>query len=59
VIDRLSAYLHWRDRQSWEQAIMVCKSNPIDWNDIADWAINEQPRFNELDQLRAECEKCT
>ena len=59
VIDRLSAYLHWRDRQSWEQAIMVCKSNPVDWNDIADWAINEQPSFNELDQLRAECEKCT
>ena len=36
---------------------MVCKSNPVDWNDIADWAINEQPPFKELDQLRAECEQ--
>ena len=27
VIDRLLAYHHWSDPQSWDQAILVCKNN--------------------------------
>jgi hypothetical protein len=54
VIDRLLAYHHWRDPQSWDQAILVCKNNPIDWDDIALWAKNEKPEFLEIERLRAE-----
>jgi hypothetical protein len=54
VIDRLLAYHHWSDPQSWDQAILVCKSNPVDWDDIALWANNERPAFREIERLRAE-----
>lgn len=35
VIDRLAAYLHWNDRQCWDQAVLVCRSHPVDWDDMA------------------------
>ncbi len=41
VMDRLAAFVHWRDRQCWEQAVWVAQSHPIDWNDLRDWARKE------------------
>jgi hypothetical protein len=54
VIDRLLAYHHWNDPQSWDQAILVCKSHPLDWDDIANWAKNERPAIIEIERLRVE-----
>lgn len=41
VKDRLAAYYHWGDRQALEQAILVCKDNPIDFNEVERWSKSE------------------
>ena len=41
VMDRLAAFVHWRDRQCLEQAIWVAQSHAIDWNDLKSWANQE------------------
>jgi hypothetical protein len=41
VMDRLSAFVHWRDRQCWEQAVWVAQGHPIDWEDLRGWARDE------------------
>jgi len=41
VKDRLAAYYYWNDRQCLEQAILVCKNNHIDLNEIERWSHNE------------------
>lgn len=38
VKDRLSAFFHWNDRQSLDQAILVAKSHCIDKKDLKKWA---------------------
>ena len=41
IKDRLSAYFHWNDRQSLEQAILIAKDNEVDIEDIRRWSIRE------------------
>ena len=41
VMDRLSAYFHWNDPQSLEQAIAVATRKPVDLEELADWARRE------------------
>lgn len=41
VKDRLSAFYHWNDRQSLEQAILVCLDNYIDLNEVERWSHKE------------------
>lgn len=41
VKDRLAAYYHWDDRQSLDQAILVCRDNNVDLNEIERWSLNE------------------
>jgi len=41
VKDRLAAYFHWDDRQSLEQAILVCKDNSVDFKELRRWSKNE------------------
>jgi len=41
VKDRLAAFYHWNDRQSLEQAIMVCGDNDIDLEEVERWSIHE------------------
>jgi len=36
--DRLVSYYHWNDRQSLEQAILVCKKNEVDLKEIRRWS---------------------
>lgn len=50
VKDRLAAYYHWNDRQSLEQAILVCRANDIDMDEIERWSISEgmESEFNEI-----------
>ncbi len=42
VMDRLAAFAHWHDRQSWDQAVMVAKRQEIDWDALREWADNER-----------------
>lgn len=51
VIDRLAAYWHWRDRQCWDQAVLVCQANAIDWDFIAEWAKEEGIPPSEVERL--------
>jgi hypothetical protein len=41
VKDRLAAFYHWNDRQSLEQAILVCGDNKVDLKEIERWSANE------------------
>jgi hypothetical protein len=41
VKDRLAAYYYWNDRQSLEQAILVCTDNSIDLREVERWSKNE------------------
>ena len=41
VMDRLAAFVHWDDRQCYDQAIWVAQSQVIDWADLETWAANE------------------
>ena len=41
VMDRLAAFVPWRDRQCLEQAIWVAQSHAIDWDDLRSWATQE------------------
>lgn len=41
VMDRLAAYLHWKDRQCYEQATWVAQNHPINWEDLRSWAALE------------------
>jgi len=41
VKDRLIAFYHWNDRQSLEQAILVCRDNKVNLEEIKRWSINE------------------
>lgn len=42
VKDRLAGFFHWNDRQSLEQAILVCLNNKINTKKICEWAIAER-----------------
>lgn len=41
TMDRLAAYAHWRDGQSWDQAVMVAERQDIDWSALERWAEDE------------------
>ena len=42
IKDRLSAYYHWDDEQSLQQAIWVAQQNEINFDDLKDWSSKEQ-----------------
>jgi hypothetical protein len=50
VKDRLAAFYHWNDRQSLDQAILVCRDTEVDLKEVARWSIAEgmKSRFNEF-----------
>ena len=41
VMKRLAAFMHWNDRQCYDQAIWVAQSQVIDWEGLEGWAANE------------------
>lgn len=44
VKDRLAAFYHWNDRQSLEQALLVCLDHDADMKEIARWSRKEGMR---------------
>ena len=53
VIDRLAAFLHWKDLQCWDQAVLVCRSRSVDWADLSAWAQEEGLGLDEVSRLRS------
>lgn len=41
VKDRLAAFYHWNDRQSLEQAILVCLGKSVDLKEVERWSKKE------------------
>lgn len=52
VLDRLAAYRYHNDFQCWDQAVMVCRSQDVDWDAIYAWADGEGWERQEVDRLR-------
>ncbi len=44
---------YWNDRQSLEQAVLVCENNPIDFRELERWSKNEgmRAKFNKFRRL--------
>ena len=42
VKDRLASYYHWDDLQGLEQALMVCKDQKVDLDEVKRWSELEQ-----------------
>lgn len=41
IKDRLAAFYHWGDRQALEQAVLVCRDNPVEFKEVERWSKNE------------------
>lgn len=53
VIDRLAACWYHNDLQCWDQAIMICMRQKVDWRAIYDWAREEGQQLDRVDRLYA------
>lgn len=51
IRDRLATYFWWNDQQSWNQALMVARSQVIDWEDLGARAAEEGAPAEELDRF--------
>lgn len=51
-MDRLAAYWHWNDRQSWDQAVMVASHREIDYEELLAYAKDEGADARDIDKLR-------
>jgi hypothetical protein len=52
VMDRLAAFWHWRDRQSWDQAVLVAVHQVIDYDELAAYAASEGADSGDISRLR-------
>ena len=53
VMDRLSAYWHWSDRQSWDQALLVARHSEVDFDDLERFAQEEGADPRDIEKLRS------
>ena len=51
VMDRLAAYSHWHDGQSYDQAVMVVRRQPVEWSQLREWAQREGVGSDVIDAL--------
>jgi hypothetical protein len=51
VMDRLAAYWHWRDRQCWDQAVMVAERHAIDYEALLQFAREEGADAGDIEKL--------
>ena len=56
IKDRLSAYYHWDDAQSLQQAVWVAQENSFDMDSIAEWSKNEA-MMKKFEDFRIEVER--
>ena len=51
IMDRLIAFWHWNDRQSWEQALMVARNHDVDVQYLRAFAVEEGADPEDIDRL--------
>jgi hypothetical protein len=54
VMDRLAAFWHWQDRQSWDQAVLVARHHRVDYDILAVYATEEGAELSDITRLRAQ-----
>ena len=52
LMDRLAAFVHWNDNQSFDQAVMVARRQDVDWTALKAWALGEGISDSVLHKLR-------
>lgn len=52
IMDRLAAYFWWNDQQSWDQALLVARSQVVDWEVLRGWAAEESAPIAEIDRFQ-------
>lgn len=52
VMDRLAAFWHWHDRQSWDQAVMVARRRDVDYGTLTAYARDEGASPEDISKLR-------
>lgn len=52
VMDRMAAYIHWKDEQSYNQAMSIVRDNTIDWKQLYEWAAKEDITLDVIDDLK-------
>jgi hypothetical protein len=57
VMDRLAAFWHWNDRQSWDQAVLVASRQAVDFDELAVFAASEGADPHDIDRLRAQADR--
>lgn len=57
VLDRLAWFVHGRDFQSRDQAVMVAKRQKIDWQEVIAWAREEGIEESVVQAVRVESEE--
>jgi hypothetical protein len=57
VMDRMAAYVHWKDNQAFDQAIMIARRQPLDWTALREWASRENVDDALIRKLRRLAEK--
>jgi len=54
VMDRLAAFWHWQDRQSWDQAVLVARHHQLEYDTLLVYAVEEGFDPTDIDRLRAQ-----
>lgn len=57
VMDRLAAFWHWHDRQSWDQAVMVASHHRVDYDTLVAYARDEGADPDDIRRLRKHVER--
>ena len=52
IMDRVAAYVHWKDGQSWDQAMLVAERQDVDWSRLERWAADEGVDSAQIRRLR-------
>ena len=52
VMDRLAAFWHWHDRQSWDQAVLVASHQTVDFDELAAYAASQGADPRDITRLR-------
>jgi len=53
IMDRVAAYVYWKDNQSLDQAIMVASRQDVDWPTLYEWAERNGIDAAEIDKLKS------
>lgn len=56
VMDRLASWWHWKDRQSWQQAVMVAAHQVVDYADLIAYAEGEGADPADITKLQAQAQ---